>query len=92
MNEICYAIATDNNWTDKDGKMHSCTGYVANYPSGISSFAAIHCAETFSSIKTAKNYFKRNKKEILNGHSSYQISHPRIVRIKVVQDYTSLLF
>lgn len=92
MNKTCYVIAVDSNWVDKNGEIHTHTSYVGYYSSGMSVHAELHAAQTFSSIKAAKSYFNHNKKAILENHSPFQISHPRVVRVEAVKDYTSLLF
>lgn len=92
MNKTCYAIAIDSTWVASDGKIYTDTNYVGEYSSGITPYARFSHATTFSSIVVAKNYFNRNKNAILEKASSSKLSNPRIVRLELVKDYTSLLF
>lgn len=93
MNKTCYAIAIDSTWIASDGKIYTGTHYVGQYSSGITPYARFSDATTFSSIVVAKNYFNRNKNAILEkAISSSKLSNPRIVRLELVKDYTSLLF
>lgn len=92
MNKTCYAIAIDSTWVASDGKIYTDTHYVGQYSSGITPYARFSDATTFSSIVVAKRYFNRNKNAILEKASSSKLSNPRIVRLELVKDYTSLLF